>query len=626
MQGNNPLQSINAVLNRINIEHGVLRSDPPDKPGVYLFKDASGHVIYVGKAKNLKKRVLSYFGASVEASPKTAIMINRARGLDYILTATENEAFILESSLIKGYMPRYNVILRDDKQYPCVRLDINEPYPRLSIVRRIKKDGAVYFGPFSSSYSVKESLRLIDRIFSLRKCKTGTLTKRPRPCLNFQMGRCLAPCSKEVPLSAYREIVDQVRLFLEGRSNELLRHLESDMRRRADMEDYEGAATVRDRISALRRIIERQHVVSARLEDLDVIGLAFKDNIYQLVIQFIRKGYLTGNRNYSFKDTSSSPSEVMESFLKQYYSQAVFLPKKILISEDVEGPDSIAEWISGITGQSISIIRPVRGERFRMIRMAVSNAEDAILRTEKKPEEDILEMTRSALNLGKTPLKIECLDISNLQGGMAVGTVASFINGRPNRDGYRNYRIKGVEGIDDYGMMAELVIRHIKAGDLPDLLVLDGGKGHLLTVKRAIEEIGAGEKLDIISIAKADKKKGETADKLFLKGRKNPLVLRGDHPVLLMIMRIRDEAHRRAISYHRRLRGEAMKKSMLDLIPGIGPVRKRQLLNRFGDADSISRAKPEELALVKGISHPLAQSIATFFVMETGKKPDKIKE
>lgn len=617
MQGNNPPQNISQVRNRIEIKQGVLGADPPDSPGVYLFKDASGHVIYVGKAKNLKKRVLSYFRSGAEASPKTSIMINRARGLDYILTATENEAFILESSLIKGYMPRYNVILRDDKQYPCLRLNINEPYPRLGMVRKIKKDGAIYFGPFSSSRSVRDTLRLIDKLFLLRKCRTGTLSKRTRPCLNFQMGRCLGPCANEVSLSAYGEIVDQVRLFLEGRSNELLRQLEREMKRMSDVEDYEGAAEVRDRINALKRTIERQHVVSKRLEDLDVIGLAFSEDIYQLVIQFVRKGYLKGSRNYSFRDTSFSPSEVMESFLKQYYSQSIFLPKKIIISERIEAPDSLAAWLSGIAGQRISIIRPVRGEKFRMTQMAVSNAQDALLRTKEGPEEDLMEMTRKTLNLVKEPDRIDCLDISNLQGGMAVGTVASFMNGKPHKARYRNYRIKGVEGVNDYGMMAELAIRHLKAVDNPDLMVLDGGKGHLLTVNRAIEEMEAGKQIEVISIAKADQKKGEKSDKIFLKGRKNPLVLRGDHPVLLMLMRIRDEAHRRAVSYHRRLRGESMKSSLLDLIPGIGQARKRLLLNRFGDIDSISRASPEELARVNGISETLAKSMAEYFLKKT---------
>jgi excinuclease ABC subunit C len=622
MQGNNPLQTASAALNRIEIDQGVLRSELPDAPGVYLFKDSSGHVIYVGKAKSLKKRVLSYFNTSQDISPKTALMMNKAKGLDYILTATENEAFILESSLIKGYMPKYNVILRDDKQYPCLRLDIKEPYPRLSIVRKIKKDGAVYFGPFSSSQSVKSSLRLIDRIFRLRKCKTGTLSRRPRPCLNFQLGRCLGPCAREVPSSEYKDIVVQVRLFLEGRNKELLRQLEKEMRRFSDQEDYEEAARIRDLIGALKRTIERQHVVSSRLEDQDAIGLASRENRHQLVIQFIRKGYLTGSRNYFFKDISATPSEVMESFLKQYYSQSIFLPKYILISEAVEDSGSIAEWISGIAGEKISIARPMRGTKLKMIKMAVSNAEDALLQTEQHSKVDLMDLTRSILNLKKTPERIDCLDISNLQGGLAVGTAASFVNGQPFKAGYRNYRIKEIEGINDYGMMGELVIRHLKSGIPPDLIVLDGGKGHILAVNKVLEGLGLGDPPEIISIAKANKKRGEKTDKIFIKGRKNSLVLRADHPTLSLLMRIRDEAHRRAVTYHRHLRNNEIEKSRLDLIPGIGPERKRLLLNKFSDISVISSARPEELALVKGITMPLAQSIANFFLKERGKKSE----
>ena len=613
MQGNNPSQKISADRNRIDIEQGVLRSDPPEATGVYLFKDSSGNVIYVGKAKNLKKRVLSYFKTCQDISPKTALMVKKARGLDYILTSTENEAFILESSMIKAYMPKYNVILRDDKQYPCIRMDIKEPYPRLSIVRRIRKDGAVYFGPFSSSYSVKSTIRFIDRIFRLRKCKTGKLSKRQRPCLNFQMGMCLGPCALEVPSSVYMDIVLQVRLFLEGRNNELLKKLEKEMRSLSDKEEYEEAARVRDRIDAIKRTIERQHVVSTRLEDLDVIGLSYIENRYQLVIQFIRKGYLIGSRNYSFKEISSSPSEVMESFLKQYYNRSTFFPNEILISEPIEDKDSIAGWLSGLACEKILISRPMRGTKLSMINMAVSNAEDALLQTELHRKEELMDQTKAVLSLQKTPERIECLDISNLQGGQAVGTVISFVKGQPFKAGYRNYRIKDVEGINDYGMMAELAARHLKNVVPPDLMVLDGGKGHLIAVNKALDGLGIEERPEIITIAKADKKRGEKYDKIFIKGRKNPLTLRGDHQVLLMLMRIRDEAHRRAVAYHRKLRNNEVKKSQLDDIPGIGPERKRQLLNKFNDIKAISSARPEELAIVKGISTPMAQSIVKFF-------------
>jgi len=619
MQDNNPPQLVGASRNRLEINYEVLKEGLPEVPGVYLFKDSSGQIIYVGKAKNLKKRVLSYFKSGPDVSTKTTLMINKARGLDYILTATENEAFILESNLIKSHMPKYNVILRDDKQYPCLRLDIKEPYPRLGIVRKIRKDGALYFGPFSSSHSVRSSLKLIDRIFRLRKCKSGQLSKKLRPCLNFQMGRCLGPCAHEVPVALYREIAEQVRLFLEGRNNELLKQLEKEMSRFSDQEVFEEAARIRDQIRAVKKTVERQHVVSRRLEDKDVIGIAHKDDFHQLVIQFVRKGYLVGSRTYGFKETSASPSEVLESFLKQYYSQSIFIPKNILISEPIEDLDSIGDWISGLAGKRVSIVRPIRGEKLSILKMAVSNAEDALLRNKLKPEADIIELTKSVLNLKKTPERIECLDISNLQGSMAVGTVASFLKGRPFKAGYRNYRIRGVEGINDYGMMSELVMRHLTGFIPPDLLVLDGGKGHLLAVNKTIEGLGLTDIPEVVSIAKADDKRGEHSDKIYLKGRKNPLILRRDHPVLFLLMRIRDEAHRRAISYHRKLRANEMEKSSLDFIPGIGRRRKMLLLKKFGDVDAISRARPEELALIQGISEALAQKISGFFKLEREK-------
>jgi excinuclease ABC subunit C len=616
MQGNNPPQMTGAARNRVEIDHGVLKSDLPAAPGVYLFKDSSGHVIYVGKAKNLKKRVSSYFKSGEDISPKTAIMVSKAGGLDYILTSTENEAFILESSLIKGHMPKYNVILRDDKQYPCLRLDIKEPYPRLGIVRKIRKDGAIYFGPFSSALSVKSTLRLIDRVFRLRKCKSGTFSKKARPCLNYQLARCLGPCAYDVPADQYDRMVNQVKMLLEGRNNELMKQLDEEMRRLAELENFEEAAGIRDQIAAVKRTIERQHVVSSRLEDQDVIGLASDENLYQVTIQFIRKGYLTGSCNYSFKDTAASPSEVMEAFLKQYYSQSRFLPKQILISESVEDLDSIEAWISGLAGERIRLSRPIRGEKLSMIKMAVSNARDALLRNELRPKTDVIEFAMSTLNLKRRPERIDCLDISNLQGGLAVGTAASFMNGKPFKSGYRNYRIRMNEGVNDYGMMSELVSRHLKDGAPPDLLVIDGGKGHLMAANRALEELSLEVRPEVISIAKADEKKGEKSDKIFLTGRKNPLVLRRDHPVLLLLMHVRDEAHRRAVSYHRKLRNDGAEKSLLDLIPGIGPKRKRQLLKTFGNVKTISRVKAEDLAGVKGISRDLARSIADFFLQK----------
>lgn len=596
----------------IDMDSEAFRLSLPESPGVYLFKDQSGNVIYVGKAKNLKKRLLSYFRPSSTLPHKTAFMIGKAKDLDYILTGTENEAFILEGSLIKTHMPRYNIILRDDKEYPCLRLDIQEPYPRLGIARKIKKDGAVYFGPFSSSQAVRISLKFIDRLFQLRKCRRDRLSKRSRPCLNYQLGRCLGPCANDVTIASYREIVDQVRLFLEGSGRELVRRLERDMRQYAGQEDFENAARIRDQIRAIEKTLERQDVVSHGMEDQDVIGLAQENSISQLVIMFVRKGHLVGSRDYRFNGTGASASEVMESFLKQYYHDMPFIPEEVLISEPIDDLVSINGWLSDLAGRRISIHRPLRGKKMRLVRMAVSNAKSLLAKEGKIEGEDLVQLTRSVLRLKRAPRKIEGLDISNLQGSLSVGTVVSFVDCIPFKSGYRNYKIGWNEGIDDYGMISELALRRL-SGDKPsDLLVVDGGKGHLSAVKKVMETLPNQAMPEVVAISKADGH--DKTDKVYLVGRKNPMILKKDNPVLLLLMRIRDEAHRRAILYHRRLRKWDLERSRLDLIPGIGPKRKRLLLEHFGDIASISRAKPGELALVPGISTSLAQDISRFFI------------
>ena len=605
----------------------LLQKTLPDGPGVYSFVDPSGRVVYVGKAKNLRKRVLSYFKPKPEPSSKTGRMMKKAGGLDFILTSTEQEAFILESSLIKKFMPRYNIILRDDKQYPCLRLDINEPFPRLAIVRKIKKDGALYFGPFSSANSMRSTKRVIDRVFKLRKCKSQRLQQRERPCLNFQMDRCLAPCSHEIAEQKYTKIVQQVRLFLEGRNRELITRLKNDMDETAAKLAFERAAGIRDQINALKKTVERQHVVSPRLEDQDVIGLAQNGQLHQVVILFIRRGYLTGTRGFLFKDRSALASEVMEAFLKQYYSRDVLIPRNILISESIKDLIPINAWLCDLAAKKIVIHRPERGEKRKLVAMAMANAENLLVAHQETQREDLMASAKSVLGLTRTPRHIEGLDISNLQGGMAVGTVVSFVEGLPHRQGYRNYRMKSSSGIDDYGMMAETVERRIAKGGLPDLFLVDGGKGHLAIVKRVIDrEMSVlskdGPTVDpekvfpvpeVISIAKPDENRQEYRDKIYLPGRKNPLILKADHPVLLLMMRIRDEAHRRAIMYHRRLRKKSFTRSDLNSIPGIGKKKKHQLLMYFKGIESISNATIEELKQVPGISHGLAEAIRSYF-------------
>ena len=590
-----------------------LRLNLPEGPGVYIFKDQADQIIYVGKAKNLKKRVLAYFKPSSDLPHKTALMMNKAEGLDYFLTATEKEAFILEDILVKRHMPRYNIILRDDKRYPCLRFDIQNPFPRLSIVRKIKKDGALYFGPFSSANSVRSTLKLIDRIFHLRKCKGRDLPKRSRPCLNYQLGRCLGACVHEVSSSAYREIVDQVKLFLEGRNRELIRQLKKNMAQASEQLDFEKAARIRDQIRAVEATIERQHVVSPKMEDQDVIGLAQENGRFQVVILFIRKGYLLGSRDYLFRNKGVSSSEIMEAFLKQYYAQESFIPKHIFISESVEDLPPLSDWISDLAGKKVSVHHPIKGEKRRLVRMAVTNAENLLSTRTEIQKDDLMVLAKSVLRLKKLPRAMEGLDISTLRGDQAVGTVVSFLGGLPYKSGYRNYKIKGIEGIDDYGMMSEVVSRRLSKGHPPDLFLVDGGKGHLLAVKKAMRNFPGLELPDVVAIAKADDRKRSKTDKIYIFGRKNPLSLKSEHPVLLLLMRIRDEAHRRAITYHRKLRGKRIRESELDQIPGIGPKKRRLLLVHFGDVIGVAEAKFEDLVLVPGISNSLAKNILTFF-------------
>jgi len=597
-----------SLENKLSLDPEFLRAHTPEGPGVYIFKDGSGRPIYVGKAKNLKKRVLSYFKISGDLPHKTQVMMSRAKSLEFILTTTDKEAFILESNLIKKYLPRYNIILRDDKQYPWLRLDPQEPYPSLCIVRKARKDGARYFGPFSSALSVRSTVKLIDRIFHLRKCRQRTLPKRSRPCLNYQLERCLGPCAIEVSSENYKEIVDQVTLFLEGRSQDLIKALRKSMAASAEHLDFERAAKIRDQIKAVERTVERQSVVSPKMEDQDVIGLARSEARHQIVVLSIRNGHLSGSRDYAFRNEQGSPAEVMEAFVKQYYPREAFIPKHVLLSEPIEDESGIEEWISELAGKRIYMECPSRGEKSRLTKMAVANAENLL---KSRSEPDVIALAQELLGLKKTPRTMEAIDISNISGDTAVGAVVTFVDGEPHRAGYRNFRMKTVEGIDDYGMMAELISRRLSSDPVPDLIVVDGGKGHLAAVKKVVDEHHAGDPPDLVAIAKANQ--DEESDKIFVLGRKNPVPLRQDHPVLHLLMRIRDEVHRRAISYHRKLRGRDLTASVLDRIPGIGLKKKRSLLNYFNSLDSVAGATVEDLLKVPGITPVLAERIAGFF-------------
>jgi excinuclease ABC subunit C len=441
----------------------------------------------------------------------------------------------------------------------------------------------------------------------LRKCKGRTPPERLRPCLNFQLSQCLGPCAQDVSPEVYKEFISQVILFLEGRSQELIRELKRSMQAAAENLDFEKAARIRDQIRAVEKTVERQNVVSPNMEDQDVIGLAEKEGAFQVVVLYVRKGYLSGSRDYLIKNEGGSLSEVMEAFLKQFYDRETFVPRHIFVSEPVEELPAIEEWISDMAGKRVHIEQPSRGEKLRLVRMAVANAENLLRHRREGAAMDVLEMAEAVLGLRKRPGVIECVDISNIQGREAVGVIVSFLDGQPNRDGYRNFKIKGVEGIDDYGMMGEVVNRRLTKGSPPDLLVLDGGKGHLQAAKKVADRIMGENKLNLVAIAKEDHK-GE-GDKVYIPGRKNAVSLGPDNPVLLLLMRIRDEAHRRAITYHRKLREKALTGSELDHVPGLGPKRKQILLRHFRSLEGIRRASKEDLAQIPGISPALAERI-----------------
>lgn len=589
----------------LRIEVGLNEIIPslPGEPGVYLFKDVDGNTLYVGKSKNLKKRISSYFGKRPMSS-KISNMINRAKYLEFIVTSNEKEALLLESNLIKKLRPRYNVVLRDDKRYPCLRLDPRERYPRILIARKIEHDGALYFGPFHSASSVRSTLRLIHRIFKLRSCKN--LPKDSRPCLNHQIGRCLAPCTDNVSEKEYMDMVQNAIMFLEGKGRELIQKLTDNMLEAANKLEFEKAARIRDQIKAIRKVLERQHMVSTIPKDVDVIGIAHGDRVFQLVVFMIREGYMVGSRNFTFKEKGLTDYEILEAFLNQYYLGLASIPTRIIIPFKINDIELISSTISETSGKNIEIKLPSGTREEELVGMAERNAKqqlDSILKSASTIKE-----LKKVLHLRRLPYKIEAVDISQIRGKQRVGCIVAFSDGEPDKQGYRNFRIKG-DYLDDYSMISEVVRRRVKKKDLPDLFIIDGGKAHLSAAKRAIEGEGIKDTPDIIAIAKSD---DNGSDKIYLEQKKDPLELPSNHPVLLYIMRIRDEAHRRAITYHRKLRTKEGLDSILSDIPGIGPKKMNELFKRFKKIDEIIKASVEEIAEVPGIGPRLAKQIKEF--------------
>lgn len=590
------------------------------KPGVYLMKDIHGKVIYVGKARILKKRLGSYF-ARIENSRsrldmKTEILVRNISNFDTIITDSEKEALILESNLIKRYKPRYNVILKDDKRYPSLRLDIKNPYPNLAVVRKIAKDGALYFGPFSSSGAVQKTLKIIHKTFKLRKCKQKDFNRRTRPCLNNQIESCLAPCCLDVDNKTYDDIVKEVILFLKGRTPDLIKKIKQEMISAANVHDYEKAAVLRDKMFALEQTLEKQVAVTNDFKDRDVLGIARSDENSIVTLLFIRSGYLIGTRNFKFSETMSTKSEMIGAFIRQYYDTTRFVPKEILVPAPLEDAFLTEEMLSKIKGQKVKVLAPKRGEKARLVKMACQNAKNSLREfiTELSKDTQLLLRLQQRLKMDRLPFRIECFDNSSIYGKDAVSCMVVFEKGKPNKSLYRKYRLKTALAKDDYACMAEVLNRRYgKKGNTsepyPDILMVDGGKGQLNIAVSVLTSLKLEKKIQLISIAKRIEEKGEMQDKIYKPGQANPVNLGREGDLILFLEKIRDEAHRFAISFHRKQRSKTLMHSSLDSIQGVGKKRKMILFKHFKSVKKIRAATLEELSALPGISYNIAKKI-----------------
>lgn len=594
-------------------------SDVSTGPGVYLMKDAGGEIIYVGKALNLKKRLSSYFtGADSnrqQINIKTGLLIKKIISFETIITGTEKEALILESNLIKKHKPRYNVILKDDKRYPSLRLDIKSPYPNLVIIRKTGNDNAVYFGPFASSQAVRQTLRLIHKTFKLRKCTTANFKKRTRPCLNFQMGTCLGPCCNDIDKSVYGEIVKEVILFLKGRTPVLIKEIKVKMEKAAQAQDYELAAAYRDRLFSIRKTLERQVAITTDFMDRDVFAVARENEHSVITLLVIRSGYLQGTRHFSFKAVISDESGMLGEFIRQYYEKADLIPEEVVVSVEMEDAPLLEEWLTEVKGGKVKICEPKKGERFDLVKMAVHNAKNELnnIIASIVSSADLLNRLQKRLGMDKAPKKIECFDNSNISGKNPVSAMVVFENGKPLKASYRKYKIKTVEEHNDYAYMAEVIRRRFGKNEeskpYPDLLMIDGGKGHVRIVRDILNDLKLDRHFDLIGIAKKDENKGEKEDKIYQPGRSNPVNFGREGDLLFLLQRIRDEAHRFAVSFHRKQIRRKSVHSALDDIKGIGKKKKETLLKHFGSLKKIRAATHDELCALPGITAEIAKNI-----------------
>ncbi|MEW6546930.1 MAG: excinuclease ABC subunit UvrC [Bacillota bacterium] len=607
----------------------------PDRPGVYLFKDAGGQVIYVGKALSLRNRVRSYFHSSAGLNQRTMAMLSRAAGLDYIITDTELEALTLESNLVKKHRPRYNVMLKDDKHYPYLRVTTEDRWPRLVIARRARRDGSRYFGPYYPASVVHETMRLCRRLFPLRTCSDRVLENAGRPCLNYHIGRCLGPCTGEVDQEEYRQVVRDLCLFLGGRGEEVRDRLRARMEEAAERLEFEKAARLRDQIQALDRLIEEQKMVSTRLEDQDVVGLARAGQDVCVQVFFMRAGKVVGRRHYLLPAApadaaegeavagsggAASDPEILGAFLKQHYAEAEDIPGQILLPASPEEADLIERWLTQQAGHRVSLVVPKKGEKRHLVDLVTENARQVLNDVgpqEERRRETGREAARVLGDLAGLPgpvRRLEGYDISNLHGRQAVGSLVVFEDGMPRKDHYRLFRLR-TPGPDDYAMMQEILFRRFRRGleeagagtgfaSMPDLVLVDGGRGQLNAALEVLRALGL-DHIPVMGLAKEQ-------ELLFLPGRPEPVQLPRDSAALHLVQWLRDEAHRFALGHHRRARKREGIRSLLDEVPGIGPRRKKELLRRFASLEQMASASVEELAAVPGMNLAAARRLKEY--------------
>jgi len=590
----------------------------PAKPGVYLFKDSQGKTIYVGKAASLRNRVRSYFSHSTKLSPKFERLVAGISEFETIVTDSEQEAFILECNLIKKYRPSYNVRLKDDKSFPYLKIDLKSDWPSVRITRRFHKNGDRYFGPFASAYSLRQTLRLINKIFPFRSCTKTITGKAPKPCLEYHINQCLGPCIGAVTKEDYHDVIKQVILFLEGKQELVLRDLKHKMKKASQQLQFEKAALIRDQIQAIEEVIEGQRIAITVRGNQDAIALAQTKDLAYVEIFFIRNNKLIG-RDYILLDGTrdEEPSQIMTSFIKQYYASASSIPRLILLQYPIEEIEFVTKWLTNQRGAPVKLHVPRQGAKKQLMAMVVENARQGLALYQAKQSTIIksaltLEELKDRLGLPKIPMRIEGYDISNIRGNLAVGSMVVFDKGQPKPANYRRFRIKSVAGIDDYAMIQEVLRRRFqrslsaddKWATTPDLILIDGGKGHLNAALEVMKKLG----LNSIPAASLAKEKEE----VFIVGKTESLDIPQTSAALYLLQRIRDEAHRFALGYHKKLRQKEGIASVLDSIPGIGPKRKKALLKKFDSVRGIKDASIDELSGAAGITTKLAEQVKEY--------------